>query len=115
MGIDIARMAFGAYQSCQDKPVRVEVDPQTGKDNLFGMINPCRFGDQCEWHACYCNNEESEYRKCHYSWFTGGSTSDRYCEYYEPNPYWQEVGDFYESRRATLAYMKGLGLVEEED
>ena len=109
--VDVARLAFGAYQSYQDKPARISADGQ-----YFGMVNPCRFGDQCEWHACYCNHESGTYRKCHYSWYTGNVEPDRSCELFEPNPHWRtETGDFYDDRDRTVARMKELGLVEVEE
>jgi hypothetical protein len=100
---DIARIVFGAYPN--EKPVRIE------GDDIYGMVNPCRFGFQCEKHSCYCDHEDGP-RKCHYSWFTGGEEPDSQCELFEPNPYWQEGGDFYDSRDATIAEMDRLGLVE---
>jgi len=108
--VDVARLAFGAYQSYQDKPARISAGGE-----YFGMVNPCRFGDQCEWHAVYCNHEKG-YRKCHYSWYTGGKNPDRACELFEPNPHWRtETGDFYDDRDRTVVRMRGLGLVEVEE
>ena len=120
--VDIARFAFGAYQSYGEKPARVEVlvyRDGPSIDLVYGQINPCKFGDQCEGHACYCNNPDA-YRKCHCSWYYGEKNLDSECEYYEPNPYWQDgEGDFYEQRERTLLYLKSRGLlnivVEKED
>ena len=113
--LDIARLAFGAYQSYVDKPASVNVliyRDGNSIDLIFGQVNPCKFGDQCEGHACYCNNPKA-YRKCHYSWYCGEKDADKECEYYEPNPYWQDGdGDFYERRDKTLLYLKAEGLLE---
>ena len=113
--IDIARFAFGAYQSYTDKPAAVEVfiyKDENSIDIVYGQVNPCKFGDQCEGHACYCNNPKA-YRKCHCSWYYGDKELDKKCEYYESNPYWQDGdGDFYEQRDKTLLYLKEKGLLE---
>jgi hypothetical protein len=106
--IDIARAALGAYEGLDEQPVVVR------DGEVFGMVNPCRFGDQCGTHACYCNHEDGP-RKCRCSWFTGGGTPDSECELFEPNPYWQEQGDYYESRDATVAVMDEKGLVRHEE
>jgi len=115
--LDIARLAFGAYQSYGEKLARVEVaiyKDGTSVDEVYGQVNPCKFGDQCEGHACYCNNPRA-YRKCHCSWYYGQKELDSKCDFYEPNPYWQEGdGDFYEQRDATLRHMNSLGQVEIE-
>ena len=113
--VDIARIAFGAYQSYNEKLARVEV--MIYKDGssiivVYGQVNPCKFGDQCEGHACYCNNPKA-YRKCHCSWYCGEKDSDSKCEFYEPNPYWQDGdGDFYEQRDKTLLYLQSQGLLD---
>ena len=113
--IDIARFAFGAYQAYSDKPVSIEVliyKDGNSIDLVYGQINPCKFGDQCESHSCYCNHPKG-YRKCHYSWYYGDKEADKNCEYYEPNPYWQDGnGDFNEQRDKTLLYLKEKGLLE---
>lgn len=115
--LDIARIAFGAYQSYGEKPARVEIyiyKDGSSTESVYGQVNPCKFGDQCEGHACYCNNPNA-YRKCHCSWYYGGKGLDSKCEYYEPNPYWQEGdGDFYEQREKTLLYLKSQGLLDIE-
>jgi hypothetical protein len=116
--VDIARLAMGAYQSYTDKPARVEVfayNDGSSAHDISGQINPCLFGDQCEGHACYCNNEKAGCRKCHFSWYNGEKDLDKTCEFYEPNPYWIEgKGDFYEQRDATIADLHAKGLVEIE-
>jgi len=113
--LDVARLVFGAYQSYSEKPAMVEVtvyNDGTSTDEIYGQVNPCKFGDQCGGHACYCNNPKA-YRKCHYSSYYGEKDLDSKCDFYEPNPYWQSgEGDFYEQRNETLRYMKSLGLVE---
>ena len=116
---DLARLVFGAYQARCDKPVGVEHGKKgdgTPYEEVFGMINPCRFGDQCEGHACYCNHPDGP-RKCRKSWYYGGEERDQDCEYYEPNPHWQEAesGDYYEGRTRTLAHMREQGLVEDRE
>jgi hypothetical protein len=116
--VDIARLAFGAYQSYDTKPARVEVLIYTDGsevDLYYGQINPCLFGDQCEGHACYCNNEKSGYRKCHCSWYNGEKDSDKKCKFSAPNSYWQDGdGDFYEQREKTIMDLHAKGLVEIE-
>lgn len=113
--IDIARVAMDAYQSYDDKPARIEVlryNDGSEMDLFYGQINPCEYGDQCEGHACYCNNPDA-YRKCHCSWFYGEKDLDGECRFYSPNPYWQDgSGDFYEQRNKTVLHMKALGLVK---
>ena len=115
--LDVARVAFGAYQSYADKPARVEI--AVYKDGTavvypYGQVNPCSFGDQCEGHACYCNNPKA-YRKCPCSWYLGEKDADKECEFYEPNPYWQDGdGNFYEQRDETLLFLKKQGLLEIE-
>ena len=113
--VDIARWAFGAYQSYANKPASVEVliyEDGNSIDFIFGQVNPCKFGDQCEGHACYCNHPKA-YRKCLCSWYYGDEKLDKKCEFYEPNPYWQNGGgNFYEQRDKTLLYLKEKGLLE---
>ena len=115
--LDIARLAFGAYQSYGDKPASVEVliyKDGSSIDLIYGQVNPCKFGDQCEGHACYCNHPHA-YRKCHCSWYYGEKELDSKCEFYELNPYWQEGdGDFYEQREKTLLYLQSQELLEIE-
>jgi hypothetical protein len=114
--IDIARVVFGAYQSYGEKPAAVEIDlysDGTAVEQIFGQVNPCKFGDQCEGHACYCNcpNEDSP-RKCRRSWYEGKVDEDKKCKNYQPNPYWQAGdGDFYQQRNKTLLYLKEQGLL----
>lgn len=116
--VDIARLAMGAYQSYSEKPARVEVLIYTdgsSVDNYSGQINPCVFGDQCEGHACYCNNEKAPYRKCHRSWYYGKKELDSECEFYQPNPHWIDGnGDFYEQREKTIDELHKKNLVEIE-
>jgi len=113
--VDIARLCFGAYQSYDEKPARVEVlvyKDGSRVDTIYGQVNPCKFGDQCEGHSCYCNNPKA-YRKCHCSWYYGQKDLDSKCEFYQPNPYWQEgESDFYEQREKTLLYLQSKGLLD---
>lgn len=117
--VDLARFAFGAYQAYGAKPVRIERytdgEGNPGQD-IFGQVNPCRFGDQCGGHACYCNHPEST-RKCHFSWYYGGErgTEDKDCPFFEANPYWQESesGDYYEGRTLTIAALKEKDMVDD--
>lgn len=85
----------------------------------FGLINPCRFGEQAGGHAVYCSNPDPDApRKCRYSWYTGAAESDGTCPIYRINPLWQEVSDdFYENRVFTIEVARRLNLVEivEED
>jgi len=90
--LDIARYAFGAYQSYGDKPAKINVlvyKDGSSINLVLGQVNPCLFGDQCEGHACYCNNPLA-YRKCHRSYYYGEKELDSKCEFYKPNPYWQD-------------------------
>ena len=115
--LDIARYAFGAYQSYGEKPACVEIviyKDGSSVEQIYGQVNPCKFGDQCEGHACYCNNPKA-YRKCRCSWYYGEKDLDSKCKFFEPNPYWQEGdGDFYEQREATLLYLQSKGLLDIE-
>lgn len=119
MDLDIARMAFGAYQAGQEKPVRIETHTKTNGEKyelIFGMVNPCIYGDQCEGHACYCNNDAAPYRKCRNSWFYGEKDADSKCEFFKPNPHWIDGdGDFYQQREITIESMKQKDLVELRD
>jgi len=114
--LDIARVAFGAYQSYGSKPAMVEVliyEDGSSIDLVYGQVNPCKFGDQCEGHSCYCNHPKAQWRKCHRSWYLGIKKEDSQCELYEPNPYWQDgKGDFYQQREQTLLYLKEQNLLE---
>ena len=113
--VDIARFALGAYQSYSDKPARVKIAKYkdgASVEYIYGQVNPCLFGDQCEGHSCYCNHPKA-YRKCHRSWYYGEKDEDKQCEFYKTNPYWQDGdGDFYEQREKTLLYLKEKGLLE---
>jgi hypothetical protein len=115
--IDIARIAFGAYQSYSDRPAAVNItvyNDGTSVEEIFGQVNPCLYGDQCEGHACYCNNKNA-YRKCRNSWYYGEKNKDSECKYYKPNPYWQDGdGDFYEQRNKTLLFLKSQKLLNIE-
>ena len=115
--VDIARLALGAYHSYGEKPAAVTIfiyKDGNSIEEVFGQVNPCKFGDQCEGHACYCNHPNA-YRKCHCSWYYGVKELDSKCKYYEPNPYWQDGdGDFYEQRDKTLLYLREKGLLEIE-
>ena len=115
---DLARFVFGAYQSYGEKPASVTVEVYrdgTCVELVRGQVNPCKFGDQCEGHSCYCNCAESPYRKCHNSWYYGENDADSKCEFFQPNPYWQEgEGDFYEQREKTLLYLQSQNLLELE-
>lgn len=130
--LNIARLAFGAYQAHAEKPAAVEswVDPN-GKQQeaYYGMVNPCLYGDQCESHAVYCNNNAAPWTKCHRSWYYGGerypysSTHDEEdegawdqdCPYFAPSPHWQgaEGEDYYAAREKTVAHLREQGLLEE--
>jgi hypothetical protein len=103
---DLTRLFLGAYQSREEKPVRVE------DGEVFGQVNPCRYGEQCGWHACYCNHAKGP-RKCRRSWYTGGKEPDAACEHYEANPYWRERETFEAGRKATIAWLREQGLVED--
>jgi hypothetical protein len=106
--VDLARYAFGAYQSYGNKPARIE------DGEVFGQVNPCKFGEQCGGHACYCNHPKGG-RKCYRSWYTGGQEPDNECELFEMNPYWRQVSDdFYENRDATIKHLREQGLLKEE-
>ena len=113
--VDVARLAFGGYQSYTNKPASVEVlicKDGNSVDLIYGQVNPCKFGDQCGGYACYCNHPLSDY-KCRYSWYYGNKELDSKCEYYETNPYWQDGdGDFHEQRDKTLLYLKEKGLLK---
>ncbi len=113
--VDVARLALGAYQSYASKPASVEVlvyNDGNSIDLVYGQVNPCKFGDQCKGHACYCNHPKATWRKCHCSWYYGEKDRDKECEFYEPNPYWKNgEGDFYEQREKSLLFLKEQGLL----
>ncbi|MDV2503305.1 MAG: hypothetical protein RX318_05090 [bacterium] len=115
--IDIARFVNQGYQAeAGEKPIAVEewIDrDNTPRHDFYGMVNPCRYGDQAGGHAVYCGSPSPKApRKCHFSWYTGGENSDWACPLFVLSPLWQEVGDdFYENRELTIEIAKRLGLV----
>lgn len=115
--VDLARFAFGAYQSYGEKPASVEIavySDGTAVEEVFGQVNPCIYGDQCEGHACYCNHKNA-YRKCRNSWYYGEKNKDSECKFFKPNPYWIDGdGDFYQQRNQTLLSLKSQGLLNIE-
>lgn len=106
--MDLARICLGAYQGLDDDCPACISDGE-----VYGMVNECKFGDQCWYHACYCNHPKATWRKCGWGWRSGGIDPDRDCPLFEPNPYWRECGDFEKSREATIAHMKALGKLKE--
>ncbi len=53
----------------------------------------CKFGNLVEGHAVYCHSENPDApRKCRRTWYTGGEVKDEDCEFYEPNPNFEERG-----------------------
>ena len=117
--VDMARVCLGGYQGLnEDCPATIE-GWCTGGDgkrypDVHGMINECKFGDQCGAHACYCNHPDATWRKCGFGFRTGGEPRDRECKLFEPNPFWQERGDFWKSRAATVAHMIEIGKLRDE-
>jgi len=77
----------------------------TKTENIVPMVTgveldqPCLYGERCETHAVYCNNPDSDYRKCHHSWYYGrvasilDKTNDETCEWFKPNPDFKEDKD----------------------
>lgn len=51
----------------------------------FCYDQECKHGNRVGGHAVYCHNKNSSNRKCRYGWYTGGTTPDHECPYYEKN------------------------------